>query len=101
MLSVDPLASHRLSKEAADVSSKQSGRCALHLVAQYSESLELLQDVLRIDHKMTKMDSESEKTRKETTPLGFLCSRPHFPTFDDMVLCLIGVDSSVEIVSDV
>jgi hypothetical protein len=29
-------------------------RCALHFVAQYSESLELLQTVLQIDHTMTK-----------------------------------------------
>jgi hypothetical protein len=32
-------------------------RCALHYVAQYSESLELLQTVLQIDHTMTKKRS--------------------------------------------
>jgi ankyrin repeat protein len=73
-----------------------SGRCALHLVAQYSESLELLQNVLQIDHKMTKFVFEGN----DITPLGKLCRRPHFQTFDKMVLCLIEVDSSVEVISD-
>jgi ankyrin repeat protein len=105
MLSVDPLPTHRLSKregEAADVHTKcdESGRCALHLVAQYSESLELLEDVLQIDHKMTKMVFEFEDTGEETTPLGILCRRPHFPTFDAMVLTLIEVDSSVDVIYD-
>jgi hypothetical protein len=30
--------------------------------------------------------------------LGLLCRRRHFPTFDALVLCLIEVDSSVEII---
>jgi hypothetical protein len=106
MLSVNPLSTQRLSKrggKAADVYTKcdESGRCALHLIAQYSESLELLEDILQIDHKMTKMVFEIEDTGVETTPLGILCSRPHFPTFDAMVLCLIKFDSSVEVIYDV
>jgi ankyrin repeat protein len=103
MLSVDPLPTQRLSKrEAADVYTKcdERGRCALHTIAQYSESLELLEDILQIDHKMTKMILEVEDTGVETTPLGLLCSRQHFPTFDAMVLCLIEVDSSVEVIID-
>jgi hypothetical protein len=71
----------------------ESGRCALQLVAQYSESLDLLEDILQIDQ----MVSETEDI-KETTPLGLLCSRPHFSTFDAMVLTLIEVDSSVEVI---
>jgi hypothetical protein len=39
----------------ASVLCDQSGRYALHLVAQYSESLELLQDILQIDQKITKI----------------------------------------------
>jgi hypothetical protein len=65
MLPVDPLPTQRLSKrEAADVYTKcdESGLCALHLVAQYSESLELLEDISQMDHKMAKMVSESEDT---------------------------------------
>jgi hypothetical protein len=105
MLFVDPLPTHRLSKregEAADVHTKcdKSGRCALHLVAQYSESLELLEDILQIDHKMTKLVFEFEDTGEESTSLGFLCRRPHFPTFDAMVLTLIEVDSSVDVIYD-
>jgi hypothetical protein len=74
--------------------------CALHLVAQYSESLELLEDVSQIDHKMTKMVSEIEDTGAEITPFGFLYNRLHFPTFDAMGSCIIEVDSSVEVFFD-
>jgi ankyrin repeat protein len=79
----------------------ESDRCALHLVAQYSESLELLEDILQIDHKMTKMVFVIEDTRVETFPLGLLCSRPHFPTFDAMLLTLTEVDSSVDVIFNV
>jgi ankyrin repeat protein len=100
MLSVDPLLTHRLSKreEVGEfIKCDESGRCALHLVAQYSESLELLEDILQIDHKMTKMVSEFEYRGKDITPLGFLCSRlPHFPTFYAMALTLTEVDSSID-----
>jgi hypothetical protein len=97
MLSADPSPMHRLGKRegGAYIMRVKRGRCALHLVAQYSESLELLEDIVQIDYKMTKLVSEAG-----ITPLGLLCSRPHFPTFDAMVLCLIEVDSSVEVISD-
>jgi ankyrin repeat protein len=98
MLSVDPLPTQRLSKREGDafIMCDENGRCALHLVAQYSESLKLLEDILQIDHKMTQMVFEIENTGVESTPLGLLCSRPHFSTFDAMVLTLIEVDSSIE-----
>jgi hypothetical protein len=97
MLSVDPLPTQRLSKGEGDavIMYDESGRCALHLVTQYSESLELLEEVLQIDQ----MVSETEDMI-EITPLGLLCSRPHFSTFDAMILCLIEVDSSVEVIFD-
>jgi hypothetical protein len=41
----------RVRDPKAPVLRDQSGRCALHLVAQFSESLELLKDILRIDHR--------------------------------------------------
>jgi ankyrin repeat protein len=102
MLSVDPLPTQRLSKREGDavIMCDESGRCALHLVAQYSENLEQLGGILQIDHKMTKIIYEIEDTGVETTPLGLLCSRPHFPTFDAMVSTLIEIDSSVEVISD-
>jgi ankyrin repeat protein len=102
MLSVDPLPTQRLSKREGDavIMCDESGRCALHLVTQYSESLELLEDILQIDHKMTKMYSEIEDTGAEITPLGLLCSRQHFPSFDAMVFSFIEVDSSFEVISD-
>jgi hypothetical protein len=102
MLSVDPLPTQRLSKREGDafIMCDEKGRCALDLVAQYSESLELLEDILQIDHKMTKMVFESGDMESEATPLDLLCSRPHFSTFDAMVLSLIEVDSSVEVIYD-
>jgi hypothetical protein len=95
MLSVDPLPTQRLIKRGGDslIMYDESDRCALHLVAQYSESLELLEDILQIDQ----MVSETEDMI-EITPLGLLCSRPHFSTFDAMVLTLIEVNSSIEVI---
>jgi ankyrin repeat protein len=80
----------------------QSGRCALHLAAQYSESLELLQEILQIDSKMTKAMFSMQDIfhRQNTTPLGLICRRLEFPSFDKMVLCLIEADSSVEVIHD-
>jgi ankyrin repeat protein len=72
----------------------QSGRCALHLAAQYSESLALVQFILQIDTNMTNWSF-----REVMAPLSLLCRRLEFPTFDKMVKCLIEVDSSVEVVS--
>jgi hypothetical protein len=69
----------------------QSDRCTLHLVAQYSESVELIQTVLQIDSTMTK------KLSKDVTPLGLLSRRYHLST-SQMVSCLIEVDSSVKVV---
>jgi ankyrin repeat protein len=102
MLSVDPLPTQRLSKREGDevIVYDESGRTALHYVAQYSESLELLEDILQIDHKMTKLVDEIEDTEEERTPLGMLCSREDFLTLDAMVLCLIEADSSVEVIYD-
>jgi ankyrin repeat protein len=74
----------------------QSGRCTLHLAAQYSESLELLQFILQIDRNMTK----ARDTIDEVTPLGLLCRRSQFPTFHKMVACLIAIDGSVEVISN-
>jgi hypothetical protein len=102
MLSVDPLPGQRLSKREGDtvIICDESSLYALHLVAQYSESLELLEDILQIDHNITKMVSESEDIGEETTLLGFLCRRCHFPAFDAMVLTLTEVDSSVYSIFD-
>jgi hypothetical protein len=76
MLSVDPLPTQRLNKRGGDavIMYDESGRCALHLVAQYSESLELLEDILQIDHKMTKMVFETGDMKAVAKPLGLLCN---------------------------
>jgi hypothetical protein len=59
------------------------------------------EDILQIDHKMTKIVFETEEDIGEkTTPLGLLCKREDFLTFNTMVLCLIEVDSSVEVIFD-
>jgi hypothetical protein len=78
----------------------QSGRCGLHLVAQYSENVELLQSILQVDCKMTKVAYCDEVEGDEITPLGLLCRRSVFPTLDKMVACLIEVDISVEVIKD-
>jgi ankyrin repeat protein len=78
----------------------ETGRSVLHLVAQYSESLELLQDVLQMDSKMTKKFIDRKFSTDKTIPLGMLCRRPSFSTYDKMLLCLVGVDSSVEVISN-
>jgi hypothetical protein len=41
-----------------------------------------------------------DSLQASVTPLGLLCRRPHFSTFDAMVLSLIEVDSSVEVIFD-
>lgn len=76
----------------------QRGRCTLHLAAQYSESVELLQVILQVDQTMTKnhYPYSSDKIR----PLGSLCRRLEFPTFQEMFSCLVAVDNSAELVCD-
>jgi hypothetical protein len=141
ILSEDPLAKHRLSKEQQDdkegqdgdkvkaaltggtakhlplsfdslhdsdvcISFDDHGRCPLHLVAQYSESPVLLQDILQMQgflHMqmwMTKMTFQMEDTDEEITPLGLLCRRVNFPSFDQMVLYLIEADTNVKVISN-
>jgi hypothetical protein len=79
----------------------QSGRSALHMVAQYSESLEVLQSVLQIDHSLTKKEVDGPYGGvRMTTPLGLLCGRFEFPSFHDMVSCLMDIDSSVQVIYD-
>jgi hypothetical protein len=77
----------------------RSGRSALHLAAQYSESVELLQTLLQMDETMAKSSFQNEEEH-ETKPLGLLCRRIEFPTFHQMIACLIEVDSSVPIIYD-
>jgi hypothetical protein len=84
----------------AIIFSNRNGKCALHLVAEYFESLELLQEYLQIYHKMTKKLCKAKNTMRKYTPLGLLCSRPYFPAFDKMVLCLTDVNSEVESIYD-
>jgi hypothetical protein len=120
MLSIDPSAVHTLRREAVRSESEislmvgiaantsrfrdletpvlcdEGGRCPLHLVAQYSVSFELLEDILQIDHKMTKLATGEEGP----TPLGLLCSRPYSETLNRMFLYLIAVNCTVEVIYD-
>jgi ankyrin repeat protein len=75
------------------------GKSALHMVAQYSESLEALQSILQIDHKLTKKRVLGPYNMR-TSPLGLLCGRSEFPSFDEMVLCLIDINSTVSVIFD-
>jgi hypothetical protein len=78
----------------------QRGRCALHLVAIFSESLELLQSMLQIDHTMTNRMIANTPVDEVGTALGLLCARVEFPFFREMVTSLIEVDSSVAVIYD-
>jgi hypothetical protein len=75
----------------------QSDKCALHLAAQYSESVELLQTLLQIDETMTNMEAEDEDGFSPT-PIGLLCRRRDFLTFHKMVACLIAADSTSAVI---
>jgi hypothetical protein len=77
-----------------------TGKAALHMVAQYSESLEVLQIVLQIDHSLTKKRVVGPYNDIKTAPLGLLCGRCEFPSFHKMLSCLTEVDSTVSVIHD-
>jgi hypothetical protein len=78
----------------------QEGRSVFHLVAMFSESLELLQSMLQIDPTMTKKKLADAPAGEVDTALGLLCKRIEFPSFKEMVNSLIQVDSSVGVICD-
>jgi hypothetical protein len=79
--------------------SDRSKRNTLHLVAKYSESLELLQTILQVDQTMTKGDCSYDGYERDPfTPLGLLCERSDFSRFHEMLSCLIEVDSTIEVI---
>jgi hypothetical protein len=49
---------------------------------------------------MTEMCFTDKNTEQEIMPLGLLCRRRDFPSFDKMASCLLEVDSTVEVVYD-
>jgi ankyrin repeat protein len=71
----------------------------LHLAAKHSQSVELLQILLQLDKSVTKKKSASYDEIPHT-PLGILCTEEESPVVRDMILCLIKVDSSVEVIED-
>jgi hypothetical protein len=75
------------------------GKSALHMVAQYCESLEVLQSVLQIDHSLTKKKGNGQYGQKFAT-LGSLCGRSVFSSFNKISLCLIEVDRTVSVIHD-
>jgi ankyrin repeat protein len=83
----------------AFVSSDHSGKSALHIIAQHSESMEMLQSILQMDHSLTKKKVIGPMAGK-ATPLGLLSGRSVFPSFDDMIKCLIDTDSTIEVIYD-
>eukprot|EP00596_Hydrurales_sp_CCMP1899_P002044 CAMPEP_0119048860 /NCGR_PEP_ID=MMETSP1177-20130426/61454_1 /TAXON_ID=2985 /ORGANISM="Ochromonas sp, Strain CCMP1899" /LENGTH=484 /DNA_ID=CAMNT_0007025323 /DNA_START=386 /DNA_END=1840 /DNA_ORIENTATION=- len=78
----------------------QYGRSVLHLIAIHSESLELLQSMLQIDHTMTKKKLADTPAGEVNTALGLLCKRIEFPSFKERFNILIQVDCSVEVICD-
>jgi hypothetical protein len=77
----------------------QAGKNPLQLAAECSENVELLKNLLQIDHSMTQCRNGTNFTRP-VTALGFLCGRSQFSSFHDMFHCLIAADSSYEVVRD-
>lgn len=53
---------------------------------------------MQIDCRMTEMYFTDKNTGEEIMPLGLLCRRLDFPSFDKMVFCLLEVDSTVEVI---
>jgi hypothetical protein len=81
----------------------QSERNTLHLVAHYSESVKLLKTLLQIDEAMPTKDFCTGYYYDDcdsTKPLGLLCRRHEFPTFHEMVACLIAANSTAEVILD-
>jgi hypothetical protein len=64
------------------------GKSALHMAAQYCESLEVLQTVLQIDHSLTKKRVNGPYNDIETTPLGLLCGRSVKVIYNGVLQCM-------------
>jgi hypothetical protein len=75
------------------------GLNSLQLAAEYSESLELLKNLMQIDQSMVQRNDENNNIIP-ITALGFLCGRSQFRTFNEMYKCLIAAESSVKVVLD-
>jgi hypothetical protein len=71
----------------------------LHLVAEYSESTELLQILLQLDKSVIKIKAGGD-CGVPHTPLGILCWRGESSVMTDMIACLVEVDSTVEVIED-
>lgn len=71
------------------------GRYPIHIAVIRSESVELLQLLLKIDSKLTK----KKLYRDGENPLGCLCQRFFFPTQFKMLDALLEVDSSAETIA--
>jgi hypothetical protein len=79
------------------------GLNTLQLAAQYSESVELLKNLLQIDQSMAKVvdhDCDGSINKRSFTSLGFLCGRPHSIIFKKMIECLLEANSSIEVMRD-
>lgn len=88
----------------AFLSCHQSKRNTLHLAAHYSESVEILKTLLQIDETIAMKDFCYEDYYDDfcnsTKPLGLLCRRREFPTFHEMVACLIEAKSTAKVIED-
>jgi hypothetical protein len=80
--------------------SYMDGFNALRLAAQYSESVELLKNLLQIDQSMTKGFFDDFYETRSFTSLGFLCERSLFDSFNEMLKCLLSANSSIEVMGD-
>jgi hypothetical protein len=73
----------------------------LHIAAEHSESVEVLQKLLQVDTGITSTIATNFTHGSGVSyPLGLLCRRDEFPGFWDMISCLLEVDSSAKVIEN-
>jgi hypothetical protein len=78
------------------------GMNSLQLAAEHSESVDLIMNLMQIDHMMLKegVQNHSNTLEGSVSAFGFLCRRSHFISFNEMYECLLAADNSIGVVDD-
>jgi hypothetical protein len=80
--------------------SYKAGKNTLQLAAEYSKSVELLKNLPQIDQSMAEDDDDITDDQLWNSSVCFLCKRFHFPSFNEMLECLLAANSSIVVVGD-
>lgn len=83
----------------SDVSNLFQDFYPLHIAAEYSESLKVLQILLQVATEVASILT-NDSAWHGFYPLGLLCKREEFPEFWDMLSCLLEVDSSPRVIEN-